>query len=121
MDIVMLVVVFVVVGVSQGLVDNYLPLPGCVKQVLNSLVIIALTLWMLERFCGKCIFPPTVVPQFAALAVVSSLLCVVITYVPMNAVIVRILNNVVVIAVIFWLLKTLVVLGTLPIFTVNRL
>jgi len=50
MPIVNLVVVLVVVGVLLWLVNNYIPMAGSIKTILNVVVVIAVVLWLLNAF-----------------------------------------------------------------------
>ena len=44
------VISLIVVGVLLYLVNNYLPMDGNIKQILNVVVIIAVVLWLLRAF-----------------------------------------------------------------------
>ena len=50
MDIVNLIVVLVVVGVLLYLVNNYVPMDGKIKSILNAVVVILVVLWLLQGF-----------------------------------------------------------------------
>ena len=50
MSLISLVVVLVVVGVILWLVNNYIPMDGKIKQVLNVLVLIVVIVWLLQSF-----------------------------------------------------------------------
>lgn len=50
MDLVQVVIVLVVVGVLLWLVNNYLPMDGKIKSILNAVVVIAVVLWLLQAF-----------------------------------------------------------------------
>jgi hypothetical protein len=50
MDLVQVVIVLIVVGVLLWLVNNYLPMDGKIKSILNGVVIIAVVLWLLQAF-----------------------------------------------------------------------
>ena len=50
MPILNLVVILIVVGVLLGLVNNYLPMAGSIKKILNAVVVIAVVLWLLNAF-----------------------------------------------------------------------
>jgi hypothetical protein len=45
-----LVVVLIVVGVLLWLVNNYIPMQGTIKSILNGVVVIAVVLWLLNAF-----------------------------------------------------------------------
>ena len=50
MDLLHIVIVLVVVGVLLWLVNNYIPMDGKIKSILNGVVVIAVVLWLLQAF-----------------------------------------------------------------------
>jgi hypothetical protein len=50
MPLINLVVTLVVVGVILWLINNYLPMDGAIKKILNVVVIIVVILWLLTAF-----------------------------------------------------------------------
>jgi hypothetical protein len=50
MSLISVVVVLVVVGVVLWLVNNYIPMDGKIKSILNVVVIIVLAIWLLQSF-----------------------------------------------------------------------
>jgi len=50
MPLIHVIVVLVVVGVILWLVNNYIPMAGSIKSILNAVVIIAVVLWLLSVF-----------------------------------------------------------------------
>jgi formate hydrogenlyase subunit 4 len=50
MSLVNLVVVLIVVGVLLWLINNYLPMDGKIKGILNGVVVILVILWLLQVF-----------------------------------------------------------------------
>ena len=50
MPLIQLVVVLVVVGVVLWLINNYIPMDGTIKKILNVVVVIAVILWLLSVF-----------------------------------------------------------------------
>ena len=50
MPLIHVVVVLVVVGVILWLVNNYIPMAGSIKSILNAVVIIVVVLWLLSDF-----------------------------------------------------------------------
>jgi cation transporter-like permease len=50
MPIINLIIVLIVVGVLLWLVNNYLPMDGKIKSILNAVVVIAVVLWLLSVF-----------------------------------------------------------------------
>jgi len=45
-----LIVTLVVVGVILWLINNYLPIDGTIKKILNVVVVIVVILWLLTVF-----------------------------------------------------------------------
>jgi hypothetical protein len=45
-----LLITLVVVGVILWLVNNYLPMDGKIKSILNVVVVIAVIIWLLRAF-----------------------------------------------------------------------
>jgi len=50
MSLISLLVVLVVVGVLLWLVNNYIPMDGKIKNILNIVVVIGVVLWLLQAF-----------------------------------------------------------------------
>jgi hypothetical protein len=50
MPLIQLVVILIVVGVLLWLVNNYIPMQGSIKRILNAVVVIAVVLWLLNVF-----------------------------------------------------------------------
>ena len=50
MSLVSVVIVLIVVGVLLWLINNYLPMDGKIKSILNAVVIIVVVLWLLQAF-----------------------------------------------------------------------
>jgi hypothetical protein len=50
MPLINLVVVLIVVGVLLWLVNNYVPMDGKIKRILNVVVVIVVVLWLLQVF-----------------------------------------------------------------------
>ena len=50
MPLIDLVIVLIVVGVLLWLVNNYIPMDGKIKGILNAIVVIAVILWLLQVF-----------------------------------------------------------------------
>jgi hypothetical protein len=42
--------VLIVVGVLLWLVNNYIPMQGSIKRILNAVVVIAVVVWLLNVF-----------------------------------------------------------------------
>ncbi|HMI20348.1 MAG TPA: Thivi_2564 family membrane protein [Sphingomonas sp.] len=45
-----IIVVLIVVGVLLWLVNNYIPMDGKIKNILNIVVVIIVVLWLLQAF-----------------------------------------------------------------------
>ena len=50
MPLIQLVVILIVIGVLLWLVNNYIPMQGSIKRILNAVVVIAVVLWLLNVF-----------------------------------------------------------------------
>ncbi len=50
MSLINLAIVLIVVGVLLWLVNNYIPMDGKIKNILNAVVVIAVVLWLLQVF-----------------------------------------------------------------------
>jgi 1-acyl-sn-glycerol-3-phosphate acyltransferase len=45
-----LVITLIVIGVLLWLVNNYIPMDGRIKQILNAIVVICVVVWLLSAF-----------------------------------------------------------------------
>ena len=50
MPLVHVLVVLIVVGVLLWLVNNYIPMAGSIRSILNAVVVILVVLWLLNVF-----------------------------------------------------------------------
>jgi hypothetical protein len=50
MPLVQMVLTLVVVGVGLWLINNYIPMDGTIKRILNIVVVIVVILWLLAAF-----------------------------------------------------------------------
>ena len=50
MPLINIVIALVVVGVLLWLVNNYIPMDGKIKSILNVVVVVAVVLWLLSAF-----------------------------------------------------------------------
>jgi hypothetical protein len=50
MPLVNLVVILIVIGFLLWLVNNYIPMAGSIKNILNIVVVIAVVLWLMKTF-----------------------------------------------------------------------
>ena len=50
MGLINIIVALIVVGLILWLINNYLPMDGKIKSILNVVVVIAVVLWLLQVF-----------------------------------------------------------------------
>lgn len=50
MPLLSIVITLIVVGVLLWLVNNYIPMDGKIKKILNAVVVIAVVIWLLYAF-----------------------------------------------------------------------
>lgn len=50
MPLIEVVIVLIVVGVILWLINNYVPMAGPIKSLLNAVVVIVLIVWILQVF-----------------------------------------------------------------------
>lgn len=50
MPLINVVIALIVVGVILWLINNYLPMDGKIKNILNGVVVIVVVLWLLQVF-----------------------------------------------------------------------
>jgi len=50
MPLLQVVIVLIVIGVLLWLVNNYIPMDGKIKSILNAVVVIAVVIWLLQVF-----------------------------------------------------------------------
>jgi hypothetical protein len=50
MPLLQVLMVLIVVGVLLWLVNNYIPMAGSIKSILNAVVVIGVVLWLLDAF-----------------------------------------------------------------------
>jgi hypothetical protein len=50
MPLINLIIILVVVGVILWLINNYIPMDGKIKRILNIVVVIVVILWLLSVF-----------------------------------------------------------------------
>ena len=48
MPLVNLVLVLIVVGMALWLINNYIPMAGSIRTILNAVVVIAVCVWVLQ-------------------------------------------------------------------------
>ena len=50
MPLINIVVILIVVGVLLWLVNNYIPMDGKIKSILNLVVVVVVVIWLLQVF-----------------------------------------------------------------------
>jgi len=50
MPLLQILVILVVIGVLLWLVNNFIPMAGSIKSILNAVVVIGVVLWLLNIF-----------------------------------------------------------------------
>ncbi len=50
MPLINVVIALIVVGVILWLINNYLPMDGKIKSILNGVVVVVVILWLLQVF-----------------------------------------------------------------------
>ena len=50
MPLIQVVIVLIVVGVVLWLINNFIPMAGSIKSILNAVVVIAVVVWLLKIF-----------------------------------------------------------------------
>ena len=50
MPLLTVLIVLIVVGVLLWLVNNYIPMDGKIKSILNAVVVICVVIWLLQVF-----------------------------------------------------------------------
>ena len=50
MPLVTIVLILIAVGVVLWLINNYIPMDGKIKGILNAVVVIAVVIWLLQVF-----------------------------------------------------------------------
>ena len=52
MSLISLVLVLIIIGVLLWLINNYIPMDGKIKKIINVVVVVAVILWILGLFVG---------------------------------------------------------------------
>ena len=50
MPLLQVILALVVVGVGLWLINNFIPMEGTIKMILNAVVVIAVIIWLLSAF-----------------------------------------------------------------------
>ena len=105
-----LVIGLIVIGVLLYLVNNFLPMDGKIKQILNVAVLIGVVLWVLQAF-GILAWGSPLTSLIVALAVLGVVLWLINTFIPMDGKIKQVIN---VVFVCIAILGVLQAFGLLP-------
>jgi hypothetical protein len=52
MPLISLVLVLIIIGILLWLINNYIPMDGKIKKIINIVVVVAVILWILGLFVG---------------------------------------------------------------------
>jgi len=52
MSLVSLVLVLIIIGVLLWLINNYIPMDGKIKKIINVVVVLAVIIWIIGLFVG---------------------------------------------------------------------
>jgi len=50
MPLIYIVLVLILVGMALWLINRYIPMAGSIKAILNAVVVIAVSVWVLQAF-----------------------------------------------------------------------
>ena len=50
MSLITIISILIVVGIGLWLINNYVPMDGKIKSILNAVIVIAVVLWLLRIF-----------------------------------------------------------------------
>ncbi len=50
MSLISVLLVLIVVGIVLWLINNYIPMDGTIKGILNAVVVIGVIIWLLQAF-----------------------------------------------------------------------
>ena len=105
-----LVVALIILGVLLWLVNNYLPMDGRIKQLINIVVVVGAVLWVLQAF-GIVGLGGPLMSLIIALCVLGILLWAINTYIPMDGKIKSVINVVILLVAILAVLQSF---GVIP-------
>ena len=52
MSLISLILTLIVIGVLLWLINNYIPMDGKIKKIINVIVVVAVIIWVLGLFVG---------------------------------------------------------------------
>lgn len=64
MSLISLLAILIVVGILLWLVNNFIPMDGKIKSILNAVVVICVVLWLLSAFGILQQFDGVQIPKF---------------------------------------------------------
>jgi hypothetical protein len=99
-----LVVALIILGVLLWLVNNYLPMDGKIKQLVNIVVVLGAVIWCLQAF-GVVGTGGPLMTLIIGLVVLGVLLWAINSYIPMDGKIKTIVNVVVVVVAVIAVLQ----------------
>jgi hypothetical protein len=105
-----LIIVLVVLGFLLWLVNNYLPMDGKIKQLVNIVAVVGAVIWVLQAFNVVALGGP-LMTLLIALVVLGVLLWFINTYIPMDGKIKSIVNVVVLLVAVLAVLQSF---GVIP-------
>src|SRR5436190_4046719 len=112
-----LLVDLIILGVLLWLVNNYLPMDGKIKQLVNVVVVVGAVLWCLQAF-GVVATGGPLMTLIIGLVVLGVLLWAINSYIPMDGKIKTIVNVVVVLVAILAVLQAF---GVIPPMRLSRI
>ncbi len=112
-----LVVALIILGVLLWLVNNYLPMDGKIKQLVNIVVVLGAVIWCLQAF-GVVATGGPLMTLVIGLVVLGVLLWAINNYIPMDGKIKTIVNVVVVLVAILAVLQAF---GVIPPMRLSRI
>jgi hypothetical protein len=105
-----LVVALVILGVLLYLINNFIPMDGRIKQLVNVVVVVGAVLWCMQAF-GIVVMGGPLMTLVIALCVLGVLLWIINAYIPMDG---RIKNIVNVVILLVAVLAVLQAFGIIP-------
>ena len=109
--LVQLIVGLIVLGILLWLINNYLPMDGKIKQLINIVAIVGAVIWVLQAF-GILGMGGPLTSLIVTLAILGVVLWAINTYIPMDGKIKGLVNVVVVVVAVLVVLQSF---GMLPI------
>ena len=99
-----LVIGLVILGIVLWLINNYLPMDGKIKQLVNIVVVVGAVIWVLQAF-GIVGMGGPLMSLIVGLVILGVLLWCINTYIPMDGKIKTIVNVVILLVAILAVLQ----------------